>query len=203
MPTGYTAAVQSGEITEFRDFAMQCARAMGACITMRDEPAGTPIPERFEPHTKYYDEQLAKAEARLAELKAMGPGAAERAAAAAHAEAIRAIESRTAKRDEHRRRYEAMLAKVREWTPPTDDHGGLREFMIEQLTSSIDFDTSDCGCEPPVALSWQDWLSEQIRKAEQDIGYHAKKRAEEIARTERRNEWIAALRRSLEGALDV
>ena len=35
MPTGYTAAVCSGEITEIKDFALSCARAFGALITMR------------------------------------------------------------------------------------------------------------------------------------------------------------------------
>lgn len=37
MPTGYTASVQEGKVTEFRDFAMECARAFGALVMMRDE----------------------------------------------------------------------------------------------------------------------------------------------------------------------
>ncbi len=47
MPTGYTDAVKDG-IT-FDQFVLGCARGMGALVMMRDEPSGTPIPERFEP----------------------------------------------------------------------------------------------------------------------------------------------------------
>jgi hypothetical protein len=38
MPTGYTAGVADGTITEFREYALLCARAFGACIMLRDEP---------------------------------------------------------------------------------------------------------------------------------------------------------------------
>jgi hypothetical protein len=43
MPTGYTAAI--GEGIEFDKFVMQCARAMGACVMMRDEPIGPKLRE--------------------------------------------------------------------------------------------------------------------------------------------------------------
>ena len=48
MPTGYTAGVQDGTVTDFSEFALQCARNFGALVTMRDDPWSTPIPERFE-----------------------------------------------------------------------------------------------------------------------------------------------------------
>ena len=37
MPTGYTCGVQNGEITELKDYILQCARNFGACIHMRGE----------------------------------------------------------------------------------------------------------------------------------------------------------------------
>ena len=49
MPTGYTCDVVSGKIDTFEKFALQCARAFGATITMRDDPFDAPIPEKFEP----------------------------------------------------------------------------------------------------------------------------------------------------------
>ena len=48
MPTGYTAPIKDG--ISFNDFMWGCARAFGALIMMRDDPPGTPIPERFEPY---------------------------------------------------------------------------------------------------------------------------------------------------------
>lgn len=49
MPTGYTASVADGTTTTLRAFALQCARAFGATVTMRDDPMSAEIPERFEP----------------------------------------------------------------------------------------------------------------------------------------------------------
>lgn len=62
MPTGYTAAVCDGKITEFPAFALQCARAFGALITMRDDAMNAPIPEEIKPDTSYYDKNISEAE---------------------------------------------------------------------------------------------------------------------------------------------
>lgn len=53
MANGYTYRVEDGEITSLRDFALFCARAFGAAITMRDEPLSTPLPKAFEPDNYY------------------------------------------------------------------------------------------------------------------------------------------------------
>ena len=58
MPTGYTAYVQDGVITEFADFAMKCARAFGALIDMRDESLDAEIRVQREPNTEYFDKEL-------------------------------------------------------------------------------------------------------------------------------------------------
>lgn len=49
MPTGYTAGVKDGTVTDFKAFVMQCARAFGALIDMRDDPSDVPIPKSFAP----------------------------------------------------------------------------------------------------------------------------------------------------------
>jgi len=36
MPTGYTTGVQDGTVTEFKDFALLCARMMGEIIIKYD-----------------------------------------------------------------------------------------------------------------------------------------------------------------------
>ncbi len=59
MPTGYTAAVQNGTVTRFADFAMNCARAFGALVELRDE-MDAPIPDTFKPST-HHSESLKKA----------------------------------------------------------------------------------------------------------------------------------------------
>jgi len=69
MPTGYTAKLMESGQT-FQDFVMQCARAFGACVMMRDDPMDAPIPERFEP-SDYNVKRLAEAKAELVKLQAM------------------------------------------------------------------------------------------------------------------------------------
>lgn len=198
MPTGYTADVQSGKITEFEDFVWCCARGMGALIMMRDEPWGVPIPERFEPSTKYHDEALAAAKARLDELRGMSLLAVREAAQQAYAERVKADDDYRARKDEQRERYKAMLAKVEAWEPPTQDHTGFKRFMTEQLVESIDFDCSPGGLfDPPKKMEPGEWHEAEVAKAMRDIEYHSSARAAEVERTEGRNQWLSALRSSL------
>lgn len=59
MPTGYTADLMEKGM-EFKPFVLQCARAFGALITMRDDSLDAPIPEKFEPDD-YHIKKLAEA----------------------------------------------------------------------------------------------------------------------------------------------
>ncbi len=196
MPTGYTADVQDGKLTEFNDFALRCARAFGALITMRDDPMDAPLPDKIEPSTSYHDKALAEATATLARLRDMTPAKAEKEAQKAHAKLMAAHEEYEAEKRLRRERYEAMLAKVREWTPPTKDHVGLKTFMKEQLAESIKF---DCGPPSPAPKlqSGPDWLAAELARAERDLKYHTENRAEEVQRAEGRTEWVKQLRKSL------
>jgi hypothetical protein len=197
MPTGYTAAVAEG--ISFEQFVMRCARAMGALVMMRDEPSDAPIPERFEPST-YSAGKLAEARAELERLDALTPEQVAAEAAAYHAGALQRWTERTDKRHEQREQYEAMLDKVRTWAPPSTDHIGFKDFMVSQLTQTIDFDCGGTWDKEPEELSAAAWLGQQVREAQKNVAYHTKANAEEIERTESRNKWIADLRASLAGA---
>lgn len=197
MPTGYTSDVQNGKVTEFRDFAMCCARAFGALIHMRDDPMSAEIPDTIKPSTDYNEKALADAKERLAKLRAMTDRQAESAAKKAHAKSLAAHESYEAEKRLHRERYETMLLKVAQWTPPSSDHRGLKKFMQEQLSESIKFDCHSAG-KPPTPQTGEAWIAGEIERAERDIEYHTKQLAEEVARAASRNEWVRALRQSLE-----
>ncbi len=196
MPTGYTAAIKDG--IAFKQFAMNCARAFGATITMRDDGGdGSNIPERFEP-SDYHLKELREAQNELAVLSLMTPeGAAKRASEDYEAAEARRLEALREKR-ELRAKYEAMLAEVKAWKAPTPDHIQFRNFMLEQIGSSINFDCGEsCYDKPTQRLTPEEWLSAQRSKIESDIDYHTKNYAEEVERTEKRNAWIKALRDSL------
>lgn len=194
MPTGYTAEIADGTVTDFRTFALRCARQFGACIMQRDDPMRDE-PKHREP-SDYHRKALAQAEADLAELQAMTVEEAGRRADAEHTNAVREHERYERNQRETRARYDAMLANVQRWTPPTSDHAALKRFMISQLEESRKLDT-DWHSNAPKHQSGADWLTARRARASHDVGYHAGEWAEEQSRCAQANAWIDALYGSL------
>lgn len=195
MPTGYTAAVADGTITDLRSFAMSCARAFGALVTMRDEPSSAPIPERLEPST-YYATEACRYRQRLAELERMSPSEAQRHCQQAHSIAMASWRRSTTENARQRVRYQAMLQKLHNWLPPTPDHDGLDRFMREQLQQSEDFDCSYREAMPRIQR-WPEWLEREILNTAEMAARYENLHREEVARVEQRNAWLMALRASL------
>jgi hypothetical protein len=195
MPTGYTHKVQSGEITTLRDYALTCARGMGALIMMRDEPFDAQIPEKLKESTDYRDGKLSELLARWDEVTNYTPQECASEAGKEHLAAINYRDDYLKRQAEERQRYESMLAQVREWSTEAE---GIREFMIEQLQSSIRF---DCGgsYEPPVPdlLTGEEWLEVTKAKILKDIDYHEGEQIKEAERTAERQAWLDKLRASL------
>lgn len=196
MPTGYTAAVQDGSITELPEFAMQCARAFGALVTMRDEPSDAQIPDEFKP-SDYHQKALDAAKAELATLNAMTPIECDIAAEVSFSEQYASSEKRQAKRLEQRARYTDMRTKAEAWAPPTPDHAQLREFMLDQLDSSIKLDCGDYEEARPVLQTGSEWHFMRTAQVLRDIEYHDKEHASEVTRAKTRTNWVRALRASL------
>lgn len=196
MPTGYTADISKG-IT-FETFAMNCARAFGACVALRDEPPGGEfIPDRFEP-SPYHAQRLEEAKADLAALDAMMPAELDRAAAKDYDEQETRRVTALADRKTLRGQYEAMLAKVRAWRAPTEEHVELKSFMEEQIIQSIEI---DCGGtfynKPTEMLTGEQWRDARRKALERSVNYHEREHAEEVKRSEDRSNWVNTLRQSL------
>jgi hypothetical protein len=192
MPTGYTAAVVDGKITEFKDFALQCSRAFGALISMRDDPFDAPLPEKIEP-SLHHDKALSEARTKLASRLEMEPEQAMQAAAEDYEKRMRSHEAYEAERVAQNNRIAIMESKVDAWVPPTPEHVEMKKFMQEQLRISV----SDYVRPAPERLAGPSWLVEQIKRATHDIKYHTKEREAEIERASRRTEWLKQLRQSL------
>lgn len=105
MPTGYTADIAKG--ISFERFALECARAFGATILMRDEPAGTEIPV-FQPNT-FHADQIEAAKRDIAKFEAMTDAEAEPIALSEYLDAVETNEMRRKGYRELRTKYEAML----------------------------------------------------------------------------------------------
>jgi hypothetical protein len=199
MPTGYTEAISKG-IT-FEKFALSCARAFGALVTMRDEPADAPIPEEFKP-SDYSEKQLALATDRVDELKAMKDAECARLAKADYEKQVQYHKEGISKDAALKAKYEAMLAEVEAWTPPSPDHEGLKKFMRDQIAESIRF---DCGgnyhqdaLKELRPLTGKEWRQSELNKALEQISYHSESQREENARTAARNKWVRQLKESLQ-----
>lgn len=197
MPTGYTSAIKDG-IT-FEEFVMSCARAFGALVTMRDEPHDAKIPKKFEPDD-YHTKRLIESEKRAKELRDMTVWEAAKCATAAYNNRVQEIEKVIKERKELRAKYEAMLVKVVAWKPPTEDHVNLQNFMVEQITGSIDFDcnVSHYLENPPVKMDGEVWRREAQERVVKDIAYYKAEEVKEQQRAADQTRWVTELRRSLQ-----
>lgn len=195
MPTGYTAGVADGTVTDFPKFAMGCARAFGALITMRDEPNGADIPDEFKP-SDYNLKALEKATERFHRLVAMTDEQAESEEWAERLRLDEENERREKRRVAEHGRYKSMLAQVEAWKPPTSEHENLKQFMRSQLLESAKFDCSPITLNRPAKTGSQ-WRAEQIADAEREIAYHTKAHADEVRRCADRTAWVRQLRASL------
>jgi hypothetical protein len=169
---------------------------MGALIMIRDEPGDAPIPEKFEP-SDYAAKRLAETETRLQWLNGLTPQQCLEEATKAYEEEREGHRTYAAKKEALRKKYRAMLTAVNGWVPPTPDHQGLKDFMVEQITSSIKFDCHDSYEREPLPPTGREWRTVEVAKCMKDIEYHTKSNAEELTRTAQRNQWIADLRNSL------
>ena len=196
MPTEYTVKLmEHGQ--SFPEFVMGCARAFGACITMRDDLNETPIPDKFEP-TDYHVKAAVEARGKLATLKGMTDdekiafGLSKKKAAIKHNQEWLERENR------ENGRLDEMESQVRVWIPPTKDHQGLKDFMLQQIkisrgdTGYIQKELSDAQAKNPM-----DYYVAGVSAAARDINYHTEENEKETGRVSGRTEWVQQLRQSI------
>lgn len=197
--TGLTSLVAENDNVTLEQFAMRCARHFGALIVMRDEPMDAPIPERFEVD-EYYRTDYEREKAEYENFIANPPTDEE--LEKKYNEYV-AEETENAKQENEERRiirerYESMLAKVRKWQPPTEEHFGLKELMEQQLTESMEW---DCKEYEPHIMTKEIFLSNsKDAKYLKECMETCKKRWERaIEAVNSRNKWLKELRESLKG----
>jgi hypothetical protein len=192
MPTGYTAGIEDGTITDFATFALTCARAFGATIMQRDNPLSEPPKHREV--APYYADRVKTETAALARLNAMTVDEATVEAMLADERRIAAHERYQADQAEKNAKYDAMLVHVDAWTPPTSDHYALKRFMREQIELCRD---SHQWATTPQHIDGAKWLAEERARAERSLESAREHYADELERCSRANAWIDALYESL------
>ncbi len=196
MPTGYTADIYDAKNVSFQDYLLHCCRAFGACLDQRDDKSSD-LP-RLQKPTDYYQKELDAAEKRLEQLRKLSASQAEKKAKKEREEAIQQRRERDQKAMNALFRYKSVLHEVRQWQPPTPDHQNLKDFMIEQLEKSIDFDchTGEWPKIPPV-MSGEEWRQQEIEKELKRIARETRHNLEEIERVKGNNAWVAAVYKSV------
>ena len=180
MATGYTHDLPE----TLEAFALRCA---GLDVEESQE--------EITPETTHHDRNLAADRRELKRVERWTDTEATQAADGAYWAEVGAHRRIAAKYAEMEAKYDAMLAKVRGWTPPSKDHQGLKQFMLEQLL------TSKCADawmpSPPIRLTGAAFRQKKIERLREDIAYHEEQRAAAIKAAQDRATWMRMLRESL------
>jgi hypothetical protein len=194
MPTGYTAVIEERDDVTFEEFTMRCARAFGACISMKEDSLNAEIPKELVP-SDYHIKEVERIESER--QKMFTTEEAEAHAQADYEKQKEFADSYLKKEKWNAAKYKKLLAKVRAWEPPTPDHVGLKEFMIDQIRISMPKEPYGEYLTKPTKLTGVQWLENRNIQLRKGLEYHKKKYAEECERTAGRNLWLKQLRKSL------
>lgn len=199
MPTGYTAPLYEGEEISFEEFMLRCSRGWGVAIVLRDHPPDVLPTEENVVEGDWRARLLVEAEARYDRVRDLTPDEVAAEHQAELEERARANAENVANCEAIRERYEAMLARVSSWEPPTEDHVGFKAFVIEQLTESLAADATSYA-RPLETLTDAEWQAARLER----LGAEIKRQREDVwkqaERDVERQRWVRELRESLEGA---
>ena len=195
MPTGYTAAIEDGEITTGKDFLLQCSRNFGAMIHMREDSMGAKIEKRVP--SDYYEKTLNKTKADLDHYCQMTDDEIQKEIEIEFKKSVESNKKYYESGVRKNKAYAKVLAEVFQWNPPTDDHINLKEFAIQQIELCMDDYHIKYKDLVPEKLSIPEWQAAKIESCLNNIKYYAKSKKQEDDRCKETNDWIDELINSL------
>ena len=200
MATGYTQFILNG--CSFKEFALRCARNFGALVHMREDPMDAEIPDEVDSGNEYYENQFRAAESDLKRVQNMTPEDAEAGAQRQYESRLEDYRECIERCREKQEKYNKMLEHVRAWKVPSEEHNGLRDFMIEQIEGSIDHDCDIAYWNRSMhgvrKMTGEEWLKDMTETAEKHLEYVRGKVEENRARNNSKAIWIRQLKESLE-----
>lgn len=203
MPTGYTAGIIDGTIKDFPTFAKQCMRAFGATIHMRDDDGDAEYKPMKE--SEHYEKEIAKSKHDLDKIFSISDD-----------DLIEEERNNLERRKSEYLEYIAkakrisetlnkMLTEVHNWQPPTEEHQGIKKFMIEQINSTINHDGDASYYHAYIAqtdeelknLTADNIRQERITSANESLKMYTENRDNEKKRVAEANKWVTDLLDSL------
>lgn len=136
MPTGYTAPIEDGTITEVKDYAALCARAFGAFVHQRDESlSGNTLRYPDAPDTSYYAKNLASSKDSLSKWQNSTEEEKYAEWSEYYKKALISKAESIARTAQEHSRYQTMLAQIHAIDVPSQLEN-FKNFMIEQIELS-------------------------------------------------------------------
>ena len=197
MPTGYTAKIMEQDV-DFSEFILNCARAFGACVSLRDEDGYLPAPRSINDASTYHQDQLVVCQEDLAKFKEITD---EELLEWVKEEKKREIELREeylAHDINQNMRLEKMKVSVVYWEPPTPEHQGLKDFMLNQIKiSTNDLSWHEEALAKALEVRMVNMVIDKFKELERLIAYHEKHIEEDYERMADKNKWLDDLYSSL------
>lgn len=203
MPTGYTYGIIEGKVKTFKEFAENCMRNFGACIHMRDDDSDKKYTPRIP--SDYHSKKLKEASIKLKKNAELSDK--------------EIIKQEKKKLNDDKKHYleeiektkktaailESFLSKAKSYKAPTKEHEGIRDFMIQQLESTIDHDGDHSYYTEQLqeiktniySINADVIRCEAIKNINDDMNYHLKHHKEEIKRCADSNKWVEVFIESL------
>jgi hypothetical protein len=196
MPTGYTADIVDHDVT-FNEFVLGCSRAMGPFFHMRDDSSGAELRLPSPPsNDDYHAVECRKAEREIELWTNRDATTCTNLAFCDHEIMKQENKDARVKARDINGRLSSMLRKVKGWMPPTANHEGLRDFMVQQLESEIKYEGSPHLQTVPT-LDGEEFRAAKIAEAQRMLSYHSRYLGEDQERYESQCAWIEALGTSL------
>jgi DNA repair ATPase RecN len=203
MPTGYTVGILDGKIKTFQEFAKLCMRNFGATIHMRDESLDNEYESRVPS-----DYNLKKIKELRNTIKEMESLTDEQLIKERKKELLKKIKRTNElifKITKDKELLQSMLYSAVKYIPPTKEHVRIKEFMIEQLESTIRFD-GDVDYNIAELSRMETELKNinpdiirlnEIKDAKNSLEYHLKEYNNEIRACSESNAWVDTFLKSL------
>ncbi len=199
MPTEYTSDIYHGKDVSFKDFVLTCARSRRVLSHMRDEPLDIPI-RKCDTSNSYHLKKIKELNAAIENFTNNPP--TREMLEKEYREKVNSLleEDRIHNEQIKKRkdRYKKILIDVKNWNPPTSEFHGLKQFMIEKLTTSIN---SDCYEWDSLKYfpSINDWVNNRLSNNDliKQLEFHLNEYDKECKSAEKTNEWIDTLIASL------
>jgi hypothetical protein len=192
MPTGYTAVLDEKEEVSLKEFVYICSHAFIY------DSSGIDLPKESE-YSDHYTQKIKEILDELERIDHLSNSEAKDEEIKEREKREEEIKKYISDKKYLRRKYESMLHKVNAWIPPSNEHNGLKKFMMEQLNKSIEFDCDYSHYKPLQIISGKDWLIKKRTDLQKSLKYYSESSMRESEVITQRNNWIRRLRESFEG----